>query len=183
VRPYLAIAVLLAVAGAYLALRGLRTPPPEAAAETEALPRYAITHAEWVQLGPNGEPEFRARAASIDYFADESIRLRDLELDTLGGAASPWSVRAPSGSAPPHERRMLLTGGVEAEGRVAGDMPVDFRSERLWVDLLRRELYTDGPVEMHTDLRTARARGLRADFGGERVQLLNDVQVDYVPEG
>ena len=182
-RAYLAIVVLLVAAGLYLALQGLRTPPPEGGGKPAEPPRYAITNAQWVRLGAQGEPEFRATAAGIDVFADESMELHDLRLDTLGGTASPWNVKAPAGSAPPHERRLLLTGGVEADGKVAGDVPVDFTTEQLWVDLLRRELYTEGEVDLRTEARTAHARGLRADFEGERVQLLNDVQVDYVPEG
>ena len=54
---------------------------------------------------------------------------------------------------------------------------------RLCVDLLRRALHTDAEVRLQTALRTATARGMRSDFDGERAQLLNDVKMDYDPEG
>ena len=153
-----------------------------AAAITEP-PRYAVTGAELVRLGRDGEPEFRARAVTIDFYADESAHLHTIALDALGGAKSPWHLEAPDAGAPAHQRRLLLTGGVTAHGLADDGSPLTFDTPRLWVDLLRRELYTEAEVELRTDQRRATARGLRADFEGERVQLLNDVQVDYVPEG
>ncbi|MGH8481770.1 MAG: LPS export ABC transporter periplasmic protein LptC, partial [Nevskiaceae bacterium] len=64
-------------------------------------------------------------------------------------------------------------------GAVANE-DVRLTTQRLWVDLLRRELHTDAPVELRSDFRSATARGLRTDFAGDHVQLLNDVRVDYV---
>ena len=46
----------------------------------------------------------------------------------------------------------------------------------------RRELRTDSAVVVESGHRRASGRGMRADFGGERVELLNDVQVEYAPE-
>jgi len=76
------------------------------AAPTQEPPRYSVTDAHWLRLGSDGEPEFRAQAASMDYFADESVKLREVKLDALGGYSSPWHVEAPRGSAPPRERRL-----------------------------------------------------------------------------
>lgn len=177
--------VLVAVAGAAaLALMGERlqepvvvTPPPSV-----ELPRYSVTGAEWIRLDAGGQPEMRARAGVIDYFADDSARLSDLTLDSLGGSTSPWQMHSPTGRVPPHERRLLLEGEVLASG-VYGDEPVSFKTRELWVDLLRREFRTDAPVVLDSPFRRASARGLRADFAGTTVQLLNDVEVDYVPGG
>ena len=71
---------------------------------------------------------------------------------------------------------------MRAAGALANEN-VSLVTQRLWVDLLRRELHTDAPVELRSDFRSATARGLRTDFDGEHGQLLNDVRVDYVPEG
>lgn len=180
---YVALPAGLVLAAVFFSWQGLQTPPVEVVAAQRELPRYAVTGAQWTRLGVSGEPEFRARAEAIDYYADGSARARVIGLDALGGYDSPWQVAAPAGEAPAHSRRLLLTGGVEAAGEHPNGAPVRFTTERLWVDLLRRELHTEAPVEVRTDFRSATARGLRADFRGERVQLLNDVRVDYVPEG
>jgi LPS export ABC transporter protein LptC len=181
-RLYLALPAALLLAALYFAWQGLQGPQSAARAPAEEPPRYAVTGAQWVRLGRQGAPEFRAEAAAIDYYADDSAKLRDIRLDALGGYASPWHIVAPAGEAPPRERRLLLTGEVRAVGEYEDGVPVSFETTRLWVDLLRRELHTDAPVTVQAGDRSAAARGLRADFAGERVQLLNDVRVDYVPE-
>lgn len=179
----LLVPALLAVASLVFFLGGNgETAAPERTLDAKP-PRYQVIGAEWTRLGVGGQPEFRARAEKIDYFADDSARLHGLTLDALGGAKSPWTLSAPSGRSPPREKRLELTGGVTARGLANDGSPLKFDTQRLWVDLLRRELYTESEVELRTDLRRASARGLRADFEGDRVQLLNDVAVDYAPEG
>jgi LPS export ABC transporter protein LptC len=179
---YVLVPVALVAGAALLSLRGFQDRAPEAPAPAAEPPRYAATGVEWLRLGRGGEPEFRARAAALDYFADESITMRDVKLDALGGFSSPWHVEAPRANAPPRERRLRLTGGVQASGALANE-DVSLSTPRLWVDLLRRELHTDARVELQSDFRSATARGLRTDFAGEHVQLLNDVRVDYAPGG
>lgn len=174
--------VTLAAAAAVWAVLNerLEAPAAESVAPADALPRYALANAEWLRLDARGEPELRVRTESIDYYADDSAQMGMLTLDALGGTESPWTLTAPRGRMPAHERRVLLEGGVLAQGRYA-DEPVQFTTEALWVDLLRRELRTDAAVVLYSEFRRASARGLRADFSGENVQLLNDVQVEYVP--
>jgi LPS export ABC transporter protein LptC len=179
---YLLIPVALGAIALALTWQGFQERTPEAAAPAGEPPRYAVAQVEWLRLGRDGEPEFRARAAALDYFADESGAMRDVKLDALGGYSSPWHLAAPRGSAPPHERRLHLPGGVRATGSLASE-DVSLTTPRLWVDLLRRELHTDASVKLQSDFRSATARGLRTDFGGEHVQLLNDVRVDYAPGG
>ncbi len=168
--------------------RGLLSPTAEtaathAAASSQELPRYAVTGAQWLRLNLRGEPEFRAQAQSIDYYADDSVQLHGLVLDALGGWTSPWHVQAPEGAARLDERSLLLSGDVLATGKTVDGEPLDFTTDRLWVDLLRRELRTESDVVLKSDFRRATARGLKADFSGERIQLLNDVQMEYAPEG
>ena len=171
---------LVAVALAFT-WQGFQEPAPATVAATVEPPRYAVTGAQWLRLGPDGEPEFRAQARTLDYYADESVVMKDVTLDSLGGSSSPWHIEAPTGTSPPRERRIRLSGGVSANGVISQEKIV-LATPRLWVDLLRRELYTDASVKLQSDFRSVAARGLRSDFDGEHVQLLSDVQVDYVPQ-
>ncbi len=179
---YLFLGVALVAVALVFTWEGMREPEPVAAAPTQQPPRYALSGVQWLRLGQDGEPEFRATAKSLDYYADASVTMRDVKLDALGGYSSPWHLEAPRADAPPRERRLRLTGGVRATGALANE-DVTLVTPRLWVDLLRRELQTDAPVEFKSDFRSAQARGLRTDFDGEHVQLLKDVRVDYAPPG
>jgi len=179
---YLLIPVALVAAALLLTWQGFQEPAPVAAAATVEPPRYTLKGVEWLRLGRDGEPEFRADAQTLDYYADESVVMEQVRLDALGGYSSPWHIEAPHGRAPAHERRLRLTGGVRASGALAQER-VNVVTPRLWVDLLRRELHTDAEVKLQSDFRSATSRGMRSDFAGEHVQLLNDVRVDYVPEG
>ena len=179
---YVLVPVALVAGAAMLSWRGFSDRAPEPVVRSADPPRYSATGVEWLRLGSGGEPEFRARAAALDYFVDDSVTMRDVELDALGGFSSPWHVEAPRATAPPHERRLRLAGGVRASGALANES-VSLVTPRLWVDLLRRELHTDARVELRSDFRSATARGLRTDFAGDHVQLLNEVRVDYAPGG
>jgi LPS export ABC transporter protein LptC len=180
---YVALPAALVLAALMFTWQGLQPPDEPAAAPAEEPPRYSVTGAQWTRLGATGQPEFRAHADGIDYYADDSAKLRGITLDALGGYESPWHVEAPAGEAPARERRLRLTGGVRAFGEHQNGSPVSFLTSSLWVDLLRRELYTESKVELQTDFGTAEARGMRAPFDDARVYLQGDVQVDYAPEG
>ena len=178
---YLLVPAALLAAALIFTIYGFQESEPAAAAPAAEPPRYALTGVQWLRLGRDGDPEFRAEAESLDYYADESVQMKKVRLDALGGYSSPWHIEAPRGSAPPRERKLRLSGGVRANGDLAAER-VALTTPRLWVDLLRRELYTDAEVRLVTEYRTATARGLRSDFDGAHVQLLKDVRMDYVPE-
>jgi len=177
---YLLVPAALVAAALIFTFYGFQEPAEVTPRPAQEPPRYAITGVQWLRLGREGEPEFRVEAETLDVYADESVEMRKVRLDALGGYDSPWHLDAPRGQAPPRERRLRLSGGVRATGSLANER-VALVTPRLWVDLLRRELHTDAAVRLQSDFRTATARGLRSDFAGEHVQLLNDVQIDYEP--
>jgi len=179
---YLLVPAALLAAALVFTFYGFEAAPEAAAAPTEEPPRYAATGVQWLRLGREGEPEFRVEADTLDYYADESVVMKKVRLDALGGYSSPWHIEAPRGTVPPRERQLRLAGGVRATGDLAAEH-VELTTSRLWVDLLRRELHTDADVRLVTDDRVATAKGLRSDFDGEHVRLLKDVRMDYVPEG
>ncbi len=179
---YLLVPAVLLAAVLIFTFYGFQEPGQAAVLPSEEPPRYAATGVQWLRLGREGEPEFRIEADTLDMYADESVQMKRVRLDALGGYSSPWHIEAPRGSAPPRERQLRLSGGVLATGDLAAEH-VELTTPRLWVDLLRRELHTDADVRLETDDRIATAKGLRSDFDGERVQLLKDVRMDYVPGG
>lgn len=183
-RLLFALPILLALGVLLGTWRGAAPPRPEAPEAVGALPRYTLKEAHWTRFDESGKPAFEATAGNIDYFSDESARLKTIELRALGGKASPWRISAPEGYAPPREQRVNLHGPVTAvaqwpEGE-KGE-PLNFEASQLWVDQRKQELYTDTPVRLSGPNRNAEAGGLRADWTGKKLELLGDVRMKYVP--
>lgn len=155
------------------------TDPDAAQAEP---PRYQLRDADWVQLDARGEPLFRAAAVSIAYRDDRSVQLENVALDRLGGDSGVWQVRAPHGTLPAAQTRMRLHAPVIIEGQPDSAEPLRITAESLWLDLRARELYTEDTVQLTGPGREAVAVGLRADWAGEKLQLLNNVRVSYAPQ-
>lgn len=163
-----------------LLLRGLRGAPAEVAVAAAAEPpRYELQGIRWTRLDPEGRPLLQATAAQARYFDDRSARFEELQVQRLG-AEGPWTLTAPRGVMPPDEKRIHLTEPAQMNGRLKTGEPVRVTADGMWVDLARREIYTDERVVLQGPQRQARARGLRADWQGTRVQLMNEVEVEYV---
>lgn len=173
---------LLILLGAVVGLRALlpdtEPAPPEQLGAAERTPRYYLKQASWVQLGPAGQVEYQVQASAARYYDDESAQLEELVINGLAGTDN-WSLRAPEGYAPPHERRMLLEGPVRGNGQWTDGERFALQTEHLWLDTLRREIYTEAPVELVSKHRNLNATGMRADWAGSELQLQSRVRVRY----
>jgi LPS export ABC transporter protein LptC len=176
------VPVLLALGTVlYLSLRGLdRAQPFDESADGRA-PRYELLGAEWTRTGADGAPEFVARATQLAWYEDQSAELEQAEVSGLGGAGSPWLLRAPHGRMPADSRDLLLYGQVEGTGRAPDGHPLQLETERMWIDTEDRELRTDSDVTLYGPGRDLSATGLAADFSGHRLQLLSNVRARYEP--
>jgi len=182
---FLALAAALAIFAALTLLHGLQPAAPQAQASLAQQPRYELQGVEWTRLDIQGRPMIEAVASHLRYFDDESARFEALQVRKLGAEGGPWTLTSPSGLMPPREKRLRLDAPVEIAGRLKNGEPVRIDAVNLWVDLQRREIYTEDRVQLHAPNRQARARGLRADWAGTQLRLLNDVEVEYVaqPQG
>lgn len=160
-------------------LRTAVSPREIVSADAPTPPRYVVQQARWLRLGADGQPQFRAQAAEIRFYADESAQMDTLTLDALGGFDSPWQVRSTAGSVPAGQKRIRLQGAVSAEGRVLDGEPAQFRTTELWVDPELEQLSSPRPVQIETPTRSATAGGLRTDFKGQAVALSGPVAVRY----
>lgn len=172
----LALAVI--AAAMWTSLQQVDTADRVTAEDSGDAPRYYIKDATWTMLGPTGEAEYRMQAELAEYFDDQSARLSELRVADLAGEQI-WTINAPSGYAPPRQRRMLLNGPITADGQWADGQQFQLNTEHLWIDTLRREIYTDAEVLLSSALRRVQARGLRADWRGDHLQLLDQVRVRY----
>lgn len=173
---------LLTLAAGLLTLKNFQRaslPPPSD--EARQLPRYTLRDAHWTRLDEHGQPEYIARARSIEYFDDESSRLAQPRVTAFGGRASPWELTAPAGSTRAHSHDLLLEGGVRMHGRWQDGRELRVDTERLWLDSGRRRLHTDARVTLEGSGPRLQATGLIADANGERIELLRQVEGLYLP--
>lgn len=178
-RALLGIAGLLVAALAVWQLVGTLEPTQTSAARAPSTaPRYYLKDAQWRQLGPGGQTEYQIQADSMRVYDDESAQLEQLVVNGLSGDDR-WTLRAPTGYAPPHERRILLEGSVRGQGQWTDGERFAMQTPHLWLDTLRREIYTDAAVELISKNRQLQADGFRADWAATQLQLNSRVKVRY----
>lgn len=178
------LAPLLVVLLAGLAVIGLRGTGevPVGTADSAAQPRYVLRGAQWRSFDSAGALRFEGSAESIDYFDDESARMRQFEITALGAGGAPWHAAAPQGYAPPGSRdRVQLTGGVTGEGRWPDGETLSFKTPELWVDSATNTLETAAAVDLHSASRSGSANGLKVSGPRQRLSLLRNVEIRYVP--
>jgi LPS export ABC transporter protein LptC len=178
---FLGVAVVLAGLAALTMLRGFQPAGPEPAAGGGMPPRYQLEGVEWTRLDAQGKPLIHATAATARYYDDRSAQFETLQVQRLG-ESGPWNLQSPSGRMPAGESRIRLDKPVEMVGQMKSGETVRVDTDSLWVDLERKEIATEDRVRLSGNNRAARARGLRADWTGTQVKLLNEVEVDYVPQ-
>lgn len=165
-----------------LSWRGLPVSTATFEAQDDAVPRYAVRDARIQQYDGNGNLRYEATAKQVDFYDNDSVQLELLELSQLGGRQV-WSLQSPSAYGPPGERRLLLQGPVRGDGQWPSGDTFELRADHLWVDTLRREIYTDSDVSLNGERRQIQARGLRADWNGTRLNLLRNVVARYTADG
>lgn len=145
-------------------------------------PQYALRNAEWTRLGADGKTQFHITAASIDYFENKSAIIGNMTMDGLGGDRGSWTLTSPAGQMPANQERILLKKPVVATGfSNHGGAPIKMFTDQMWVDSKRKEIYTESPLRITQGEQEATATGMRADWAGEKINLLHDVKVTYVP--
>lgn len=179
---YLAPLLLVLLAAlAILSLRGGKTTPVQSA-QAPQQPRYVLRGAEWRRYDGAGQAQFEGHAENIDYFDDDSARLSQFDVVVLAARGAPWKASAPQGYAPPDSRhRLQLSGGVKGEGRWPDGEPLTFRTPEVWVDSEAETLETTEPVELNSATRAATGTGLKINGKKQKLALLHDVELRYVP--
>jgi LPS export ABC transporter protein LptC len=176
-----ALGLLLALS-VWMTLRGFQ---PRDIGETEAevvRPRYHLEGADWMRYDDTGAALFEVAAGSVDYFDDASMQLQTVSVRHLGGEQGAWLLRADRGSVPPGQRRLLLEPRVTVDGQAPRQDDVTLRTPQLWVDFDARTLSSPAAVRAEAPGRSLDAIGMHADWTGERVEFLDQVEVHHAPQ-
>lgn len=176
--------VLLALGLGLIIAAVLRDPEPLQSPTLIAAqePRYIVRGAQWRSFDDDGELRLRGSATLINYYDDDSARMTEFEVRITGSDGTPWQASAPEGYAPGGgDERLQLRGGVEGQGAWPDGVALQFRTPDLWIDAQQETLETDAEVEVLGRLRQGRSRGMRVASQANQVDLLNDVEIRYVP--
>ena len=171
--------IVLLAGLAILSLRGGQVTRTAASAAPEQ-PRYVVRGAQLQSYDAAGQMQFEGQADNINYFDDESARMRKFELSVLGVRGAPWTATAPEAFVQAGERhRLQLLGGVEGAGRWPDGEALRFKTESLWVDTETQALDTDAAVQLDSATRRAAGVGLAVRSEPLRIVLLNQVEMRY----
>ena len=181
-RPWLIWLSLPVLAGLWL-LFGSSSMEPEAlpAPDAATAPRYSLRGVQWTRLDASGQREFTAEAESADYFDDESARYEQLKMNVPRIGQLPWRLSSPKGSAPAHEKRISMEGPVDVSGAWPDGEALTLQTPQLWVDPVQHQLSAEAGVNFDSASRSGQAKGLKADWEQQTVQLLGNVRMQYVP--
>ncbi|MGH8540739.1 MAG: LPS export ABC transporter periplasmic protein LptC [Stenotrophobium sp.] len=146
-------------------------------------PRYTLSGVDWLRTDQTGKVQLHATADTVEYYDDQSAQLARISIDQLGGPQGIWRLSAPAGEVPAGEQRILLGEPVTLTGHLANGRPMELTTNHLWVDNTQETIHTGDPVEMQSGPQRVHATGFAASWTSDKVQLLNDVKVDYAQPG
>jgi LPS export ABC transporter protein LptC len=171
----LAVALLAFVTWHYVGGPASRQGPPLAPPEETD---YYMRDARVQISDAAGQALYRLQAGEILHFPDESMRVRQIRLDELGGEDGIWRVDAAQGFIPAEQKSVKLTGGVTVTGD-SPQGPVTLRMPELDVDLVTEKMTTQSEVTLETTDYSARAVGMEGFFKSRDITLLNNVQSEF----
>lgn len=146
---------------------------------TSEEPRYRIEKLRALRTDARGQPLVRVTADSADYFDNGAAALSNIETVGLSGEAAPWTLKSPTGTVAPGEKRLLLQAPVTGAGRWSSGEPFTFAGSAVWVDDAKRQFYSSAPLTLDSATRTAKAKGFTATFDGKTLKMTQP-ELSYV---
>lgn len=171
--------VLLLVMVSALLWQSASGPDEAAVTASNDTPRYRIEKLRAIRTDAQGEPLVRLTADRADYFDNGAAALSNIETVGLSGAAAPWTLKSPTGTVAPGEKRLLLQAPVTGAGRWSSGEPFTFAGSAVWVDDAKRQFYSSEPLTLDSATRTAKAKGFTATFDGKTLKMTQP-ELSYV---
>jgi len=169
-----------------LALAGCAGATPGGADDADTVaedPGYSATDARIVETGPDGQPRYTLRAATIRQDpASLEVSLRDLSMQLAGDGSGPWTLSARGGLMPEDASRIDLRGDVRVAGALeGGGEPIEIRSEALRYEFALGRASSGAGVTVRLTGKWLRSDGIDANLKQQRVRLESNVHGRFVP--
>jgi len=144
---------------------------------------YFLVDFELVALDKQGQEAFRASGPRLARHPTlESITVEQPRFWFPDDSGGQWTARANDAWVDGNGDELRLNGNVAFDGPPqAKQGAVSLRTEQLSVFPETRTVASDAQVTVTTPRSILRGRGLRADIGTRRFQLLSEVEARYAP--
>jgi LPS export ABC transporter protein LptC len=142
---------------------------------------YYLTDAMLSGTGDDGRILYRVRASTVVQTpGDGSVNMENVSVDYEPATQIPWSLRADTGKMLPGGKIMRLSGNVVAATRDADRPPATISTDYLEFDPDTDTATTTSKVVIRYADSIVEGTGLRAMLREDRMELLADVQGQYV---
>lgn len=143
---------------------------------------YYMKDATLLGIGENGRPLYEVRAVHVQHQPeDDSVGLRDIEVDFEPIGENPWSLTADTGWIPSDRKFIDLSGKVVASRFAEEGEPLHIRTGGVRFNPGTRVAATEEPVLIVMGNNMVTAIGLEAHFMEDRLHLKSKVHGRFVP--
>jgi len=143
---------------------------------------YYMNDAQLIGTGDDGKILYRANAkAAAQNFDDDVINMEGVYVTYDPLAEIPWTLRANTGAIPPNGNIIQLTGNVIARARKEGGADMVIRTDYLELDTETYIANTSHKVAIDYSGNKVFATGMRAYFKEDRLQLISNVNGNFIP--
>ena len=154
--------------------------------ETVSAPRlsigYYMNEAELIGTGDSGKILYRLRTKNASQnFEDGVVNMEGVHVIYEPEASVPWDLRADTGQIPPSANIIELAGNVVAATQDDSNLQTTIRTNYLELDTETYIANTPRKVTIDYMQHRVSATGMRAYFKEDRLQLISDVNGNFLP--
>lgn len=143
---------------------------------------YYMNQAELIGTGDSGKILYRLRTSNASQnFEDGIVNMERVHLMYEPETGVPWDLRADTGKIPPSVNIIQLAGNVVAATQDEEETRMTIRTSFLELDTDTYVANTPREVTIDYAQHRVFARGMRAYFKEDRLQLISDVNGKFLP--
>ena len=180
--PVVLIFLVIGAVGSGVLLLGNISNDTEPDAEPRLRIGYYMNEAELIGTGDSGKILYRLRTSNASQnFEDGVVNMESVHVIYEPETGIPWDLRADTGNIPPSVNIIQLAGNVIAATQDNEETGMTIRTSFLELDT---DTYiANTPREVTIDYAQHRvfAKGMRAYFKEDRLQLISDVNGKFLP--
>jgi lipopolysaccharide export system protein LptC len=145
---------------------------------------YSIEDFKLSLIDSQGKMQYHLSAASmLHYKQSDQTQLQEPSLELQRTAEEQWKIEARKGQVSPRGKDLSLQGMVRIERTATETLePFTMTTESLQISTSKNTVSTEDSVHLEGSGISIRAKGMFADLDQDKIQLLANVRVSYVPQ-